>query len=181
MSVRFEVDGTEVKLDDGLDEFVRSVFEQTQTATVEVLRRHAREVAAAARRQWYGPDGVERKTGLSGDIQVRETVDLIKGTITVSVGSADQRKVNGKPVPAFVHRPGRTSVVLKKVTPKEYFAASPAMRGPWLPTTPKTPQVFIHNPNASDGRKLLDVFVRAPMRKRVRAMVKDISEELTRG
>jgi len=182
VSVRFVADGAEVTLDDGLLDFVQSALAATMTATAKVLRENAEQVAKDARRDWYGPDGVKRKTGLSGDIQVRETIDIIKGEITVSVGSTDRRRAGGKPVPLFVHRPGRTSTVLQKTTPEVYFSTPEVMRGPWLPTTPKkTPQIFIRNPNASDGKKLIEVLVKAPMRKRTRAMVRGISEELRRN
>jgi len=181
MSTRFTAEGAEVQLDDGLQRWVEDLLESAQTAAIKALRQAGREVAAEAERRWYGPSGVQRRTGKSGDIRVREAVDLRRGLVTVSVGSTDARTVRGKPVVAFVRRPGRTSTILTVVTPKEYFAAPVAMRGPWLPGTPRKPQIFIPNPAASDGAKLLDVFIRRPMRKRVKAIARELGEELSRG
>ena len=181
MSRRFISDNVEVRLDEGLESFVEDILQRTEAGAIRALRREMGEIAQKAEREWYCPDGVTRRTGQSGRISVQERVDLSRGDITFSVGSTDRRTVRGKPVAAFVRRPARTSTVLKVVTPREYFAAPEAMRGPWLPGPPKRPQLFIPNPKASDGRKLLDVFIRAPVRKASRKLARSISEEIRNG
>ncbi len=180
-SRRFTAGGVAVELDNGLEAFIEQALASAETAAIRALRAHANAVAAEAERDWYGPKGVQRRTGLSGQMAVRESIDLTKGEITFSVGSTDTRRANGKPVPVFVRRPGRTSTVLKVVTTREYFAAPVAMRGPWLPGPPKTPQLFVPNPAASDGKLLISELLRKPMRKRVKAIVQDMAAELRRG
>ena len=169
MTLRFTDGPVTVQLDGALERWVADLLTSTQSETVRVMRAAADEVAAAARAAWYGPMGVRRETGLSGDIRVVTTIDAGRGELRVSVGSTDPRMAGGRPVPTYVHRPTRLSTILVETTPREYFAAPESMRGPWKPgpTGKRIPQLFSPNPRASDGKKLLQVLVRAPLKARV--------------
>ncbi len=175
--------GVTVSLDGALEDFVRRLVDKTQTAAIVQLRAASEEVAAEARAEWYGANGVNRITGRSGDIEAVETVDVAKGEIRISVGSTDTRKAGGKPVPVYVHRPTRTSTILADVTPPEWYAAPASLRGPWRPGPAGKKIATMHRPNpeASDGKQLLPVLVRAPMRKRAKAISAAIAKEVARG
>jgi hypothetical protein len=175
-----------VSLDGGLERFVRRLLDSTQSELVRQIRRAADDVARAARADWYGPQGVTRETGRSGDIQVRELVDAARGEIRISVGSTDQRMAGIRPLPVYVHRPGPTSTVLRVVSPRKYFAAPTVMRGPWrVVGGRRAPQLFVPNPAASDGKFLLQTLVKGPMRARVKAIsiaaAKGIGERMRRA
>lgn len=113
-----------VTLDGALEAFVRSALSTVERAALAVMEDHAAELAATARREWYGPSGVDRETGKSGDIQVVTTVDAARGVVRVSIGSTDTRKAGktSKPLAAFVHQPWGSSLRAKAVTREEWFA-----------------------------------------------------------
>ena len=115
-----------VTLDGALEAFVRSALSTVERAALAVMEDHAAELAATARREWYGPSGVDRETGKSGDIQVVTTVDAARGVVRVSIGSTDTRKAGktSKPLAAFVHQPWGSSLRAKAVTREEWFAWS---------------------------------------------------------
>ena len=183
MSFRVTNGGVTVTLDGQLEAFVANLVARAQSVTIEQLRAAAEEVAAEARASWYGPNGVKRRTGQSGDIVATETVDVSRGEIRISVGSTDPRVAGSKPVPVYVHRPTRTSTILVDVTPSEWYAAPESLRGPWRPgpTGKKVPQMHKPNPDASDGKHLLPVLVRAPMKKRAKAITAAIAKEVAGG
>lgn len=171
-----------VTLDGGLDRFVRGLIDRTETAVIRQTREAAVEVARDASAAWYGPNGVKRRTGRSGQIVVRETVNLTDGTITISVGSADTRTAGRKPVPVYVHRPTRTSTIQVQVTPDEWYAAPQSMRAPWRPGPGgKVPYLHRPNPKASDGKHLLGELVKKPMKKRIRRLSREIAKEVADG
>jgi hypothetical protein len=179
--LRVREGGVTVTIDDGLDRFVRGLISRTETSLVRAMREELREVAAEARAAWYGPRGVTRQTGASGDIVVVETVDIDREELRFSVGSTDDRTSRGKPVPVYVHRPGRLSTVLRECTVAEYFAAPKSMRGPWLPGNPRKPQLFRPNPKASDGKPILAEFVKRPTKAAVKAIASRASVGISRG
>lgn len=111
-------------LDEGMAQFVRSAIPRAEAAAVAVLEAHAEELAATARREWYGPEGVDRRTGKGGDIQVVTTVDSARGEVRVSIGSTDDRTAGktNKPLVAFQHRPWGSSLRAKAVERGEWFA-----------------------------------------------------------
>ena len=113
-----------VTLDGALEAFVRSALSTVERAALAVMEDHAAELAATARREWYGPSGVDRETGKSGDIQVVTTVNAARGIVRVSIGSTDTRKAGktSKPLAAFVHQPWGSSLRAKAVTREEWFA-----------------------------------------------------------
>ena len=183
MSFRVTNGGVTVTLDGQLEAFVADLVRRTQSATIEQIREAAAEVAAAARAEWYGINGVNRRTGQSGDIVVTETVDLSRGEIRIGVGSADPRVAGSKPVPVYVHRPRKTSTVEVDVSPREWFDAAESIRAPWRVGAggKKIPRLHRPNPEANDGKFLLPTLVRAPMKKRVKAISAAIAKEVAGG
>jgi len=181
--LRVTTGGVIVRLGPELGDFVRRLVEKTQTVTIQQIREAADEVAADARLAWYSKQGVKRRTGKSGDIRALEVVDIAKGEIRISVGSADDRMAGRRPVPVFVHRPTRTSTIMVDVSPGEWFAAPESMRAPWRPTPGGKKVARLHrpNPDASDGKKLLPTLVRSPMRKRAKAISAAIAKGVARG
>lgn len=113
-----------VTLDGALEAFVRSALSTVERAALGVMEEHADELAATARREWYGPSGVDRETGKSGDIQAVTTVDAARGVVRVSIGSTDTRKAGktSKPLAAFVHQPWGSRLRAKAVSREEWFA-----------------------------------------------------------
>lgn len=184
MSQTFRAGSVEVTLSGELEDFVRRVVERTETAALRSTRAIATEVAREARRKWYGPEGVNRVTGKSGDIQVHETIDVTKGTVTVSVGSTDKRRSGRKLVPEYVHRPGRTSTVKKRVSHDEYWRTPDSLKANYhRQKGDKTPGpfIFVSNPGASDGKKLLPLFVKRPVKKQVNKAARDIARGVADG
>lgn len=178
MTIRYSEGGVTVDLGGQLEAFVADVLARTEGAVVREIRAEAETLAALARSRWYGPEGVERVTGLSGDIRVVQTIDASKGEIRISIGSTDKRLAGPKPLPVFVKRPGRFAVDLVPVTPAEWYATPKSMRGAWLPTIPKTPQVFRPSPRASDGKAILNEFVKKPGRALAKAMAGRLAEQI---
>lgn len=131
---------------------IRAMIGRAMGGALKVMEDRAEELAADARREWYGPNGVNRETGKSGDIQVVTTADLDRGEVRVSIGSTDDRKVIaqrqrkrtgdsvpvGKPVPVYVHQPWKTSLHPKAVDRVEWFR----WRKLGLPTLPPPPDAF---------------------------------------
>lgn len=161
MSITRFTDGDATVTLTGLDEeFVRGAVAAAIGAVLTTMEDGGEEVAGEARREWYGPNGVTKETGLSGDIQCITTVDLSKSEVRVSIGSVDSRVVQAykkkndgtaddatrqvggksKPVVAFVHRPGPYALVKVEVTAEEYWKTAKDMRANFkpLPANPKT-------------------------------------------
>jgi hypothetical protein len=183
VSFRVTNGGVTVTLDGQLEAFVADLVARTQSVTVDQLRAAAEEVAAEARASWYGPNGVKRRTGQSGDIVATETVDVSRGEIRISVGSTDPRVAGSKPVPVYVHRPTRTSTIQRDTDPATWYGSPESMRGPWRMGADgkKIPTIYVPNPDASDGKHLLPVLVRAPMKKRAKAITAAIAKEVAGG
>lgn len=181
MTATFTSGSVTVSLDGALDAFVRDVLARTEGVIVKEMRAKAEDVAATARSRWYGPAGVKRVTGRSGDVQVVEKVDIDKGEIRISIGSTDTRlAVNGRPLPVYIHRPGRFATDLVVCSTREWYGAPKSMRGPWLETLPtKTPQIFRPSEAASDGKFLLQEFVGKPGRALVKEMATRLAAQIT--
>lgn len=125
----------------GLDaSTIRAMVERATGGAVRLLEETLEPVAANARREWYGPNGVERETGKSGDIQVVTTVDLSRAEARVSVGSTDLSTVAMRRGPGqvdayrvrFIHQPWSNTLRAQAVTQDEWWAWN--RRG--LPTLP---------------------------------------------
>lgn len=162
-------------------------------------------VAAQARAEWYGPQGVIKRTGLSGQIDVITTANLDKGVVTVSVGSTDTRTATkgtlrqradgtetrrqaGAPIPAFVHRAGRTTTRLQAVTREEFFRAPKSTRvgvahkaQPQLGIKPGDWIIRVLIDRPSDGKTLLPIYVNRPAKEAVGAKTLEIGATMARN
>jgi hypothetical protein len=166
-----------------------AIHDATNGAAAEVAAI-LEPVAVKARSEWYGPQGVVKRTGLSGQIEVITTANLDKGVVTVSVGSTDTRTA-GKTralVPSFVHRPGRLATDIKGVTREEFFRAPASTRigiarvarpaqnikaGDWM--------IRVSSPRASDGKTLLPIYVNKPAKEAVGAKTLEIGATMARN
>jgi hypothetical protein len=168
MSKTVLVDGpVRVELDDGLEKLALSMLSAAEQETIAILRREAEEQASEARAAWYGPDGVTRKTGRSGDIVAVVTLDTGRAEIRASVGSTDTRSTGGKPVAALVHRPGPLSIVTRPAKAAD-FQTGKAKHSPPGKRIPGYGVVVEHNPKASDGKQLMTELVRKPYLRRIK-------------
>lgn len=173
---------TTVTLTGDLEGFVRRALAAASTTAATEIGRAANEVAANAEREWYGPSGVTRRTGKSGDIAVVTTVgdDRVK----VAVGSTDLAKAK------FVHRPGRLATSPEEITSDEYAAAKrkggPLASLVWHARRGDPARGIVlgryyrsvPSAGASDGRYLLPLLVSSPMRARARAVAEQIGREM---
>lgn len=181
-----------------------AILDATNGASAEVAAI-LEPVAAQARAEWYGPQGVVKRTGLSGQIDVIVTANLDKGIVTVSIGSTDMRvsskgtrrvrkdesvtqRQAGAPIPAFVHRPGRTARELKAVTREEFFRTSPSLRvgvarvaKPAQNIKPGDWVIRVLSPRASDGKTLLPIYVNRPAKDAVGAKTIQIGATMARN
>lgn len=160
---RWRDGGVTVVLHDELEAAVRSAMERAAGPALAPLRRRAEDVAAFAGEAWYTL--VDRRTGLSGQIDVVETVSM--DAVTISVGSTDQRIRKGKPVPAYVRTPGPSSE--KRRRPRTGDDPSKIRKG-WY---------YYENPKRQDGRySLLQVLVLSPMRQQLKAITAELAARL---
>lgn len=160
-----------VTLDEGLSAFVRSMLDASQAETVRLLEAEGEAVAAEARRDWYGADGVTWRTGRSGDIQSVTVFDAAKDEVRVRVGSTDTRTAgkSGKPIPAFVHRPTATSRIRRPAKAAD-FASGKAVHSPPGKKVKGAGYVEESNPKASDGRYLMPELIGKPIKVRLKAI-----------
>lgn len=153
--------------------WVREAVSRAMGGALRALEAEAERVAADARREWYGPNGVERETGRSGDIQVVTTVDTAASEVRVGIGSADTRKAGGKPVPVYVHRRWGKGLEPKAVTRDEWLD----WRRKGLPALPPPPESF----GRRDGRARSDASLRAEAAAKAFWSNKDNIKGLTVG
>lgn len=177
MITRFTNGSVTVTLDDGLEKFVRSAMSAAEAESVSVLEREAEAIADQARREWYGRDGVTKRTGKSGDIQAVTTFDTSRSEVRVSVGSTDTRTERGKPVPALVHRPTATSKIIRKATAAD-FDAGRAKHSPEGKRLKGYGIVVESNPKASDGKQLMVEFVRRPVTRRLKSITAELGRTI---
>lgn len=171
MTTRYKDGTVTVTLDDGMERFVRGLLSRAETETVRRLEAEMEPIAATARAAWYGPRGVTRETGKSGAIDVVTTIDATRGEVRVSIGSTDDRVVNGKPMPVYVHTPGLLATEARTVSHKEYFDTPKVRRRKY----PKIVDLVNHpDPN----RFLLVDLVRKPVRARVKAISPEIGRAI---
>lgn len=181
-TTRYNDGSVTVTLDGGLEAFVRSALESVAGETVRLMEEAAEEVAAKARADWYAPGtGVRRLTGRTGDVQVITTIS--DSEIRVSVGSTDKGAI-------YVHRPGRLSTRPTEITSDDYAAAKrkggiPASLVFHARRANKASGVesghyyrLAHNPDASDGKYLLPVLIRAPMKAKIRAITPELGRSI---
>ena len=168
-----------VTLDGGLEAFVRQALTAAGGETLRIVEDLAEGVASEAGAAWYGPDGVTRRTGTSGTIDVVERVS--PDEVRVSVGSTDLAKAK------YVHRPGRLSTTTKEITREEYDAARhlggtagmvfKARRTKGNAIAGKCYRI-IHNPLASDGKYLLSELVTKPARAKLKAAAVELGNAI---
>lgn len=125
---RIAGDGWSVVLTDSITERFNQIALAAIRATTAEVEAALEPIAQTARAQWYGPNGVKRVTGASGDIQVVTTIAADMSTVTVAVGSTDTRLVKGadgrsRPRATTIHRPGALAAATKRVeiSKDEYF------------------------------------------------------------
>lgn len=163
------------------DYAIKSMQDAATKATIAALE----PVAATAEAEWYGANGVQKVTGLSGQFAVVVAENAGKHGTLISVGSTDGRIAGKKniPVPKFVHRPGKLATDLKVVTREEFFKAPKMTRlgrakfarpgvavGDYL--------ILIHSDRARDGKTLLPIFVNGPGKLAIKAAVPGIGRAM---
>ena len=178
MSTRWREGGVTVTLTGDLAAWAERAIKAALGGAVEVVQAEMETVARDAEAAWYGSQGVQRVTGKSGDMAVVTVIDLDKGRVLVSVGSTDDRIAgkSGKGVPVYVHRPTSLASSAKVVSREEYYAAPTSTRigcarkaqpgiavGDYL--------VRVSSPRASDGKKLLPLFVNGPGKRALKLAV----------
>jgi hypothetical protein len=190
MSVTRYKDGdVTVTLSGDLEAWVKRALTASNGAVVREMQAEAEAVASQARADWYGPNGVNKQTGLSGDIVVVTTVT--PDSVTVGLGSSDVRMGKSKRgkmvnIALFVHRPGPLSLVARMVTKGEWWAWQKAgkpvgksgTRGGGRYGTVADWTIYESNDEASDGARLMGEFVRKPMTARVRRLPDALREAI---
>jgi hypothetical protein len=171
-ALRYRDGGVTVTLSGDLLTGVDAAIRRAMGGALEVMETEAEAVARKARAAWYGADGVTRRTGKSGDIQPITTIDAAKQEVRVGVGSTDTRTAGRKPVWVFVHRPAPTSAIQVEVGRAEYFATPDALKA-------RYPFVWKPNPGASDGKNLMAVYIRAPIKAALPAVAAAVGKLVT--
>lgn len=171
MSVTRYTDGTTtITLGGAMEAYVRRLAEATQGAALTVLEREAHAVEAKAEAEWYGPNGVTKRTGKSGTIDTVTTV--APNVISVAVGSRDLGKAK------YVHRPGPLSEIQVPASPREWWDSlsldardrlnAKKRGGAYRRRTGAKLTKPAANPKASDGKYLLQELVAKPARQIVK-------------
>ena len=171
---RFTSGGVTVTLTHDLEAWARRRVEAAGRGIVRVLEGEAEAVASAASSRWY--ELVDRKTGATGQIDVTTTIGDTE--VRVAVGSTDQRRAGGRPVPVFVRQPGPLSTRMVEIGAEEWGRRKQAgltvgkIIG-WAPMPrPK---------RATSPKFLLEMLVRTPMRLRVRESLGRMRREAING
>ena len=182
-AIRYKDGGVTISLDGDLAKWAEAAVQQAAGAAIDIVRAELDAVASSAEASWYGPQGVQRVTGKSGQMAVTTTIDAAKGVIRVTVGSSDDRRVGKKALApaAYVHRAERLATELQVVTREQFLSAPQSTRvgrarrastitgakvGDYL--------IRIASPRASDGKKLSPLFVFAPGKRAITAALPKI-------
>ncbi len=177
MITRYTTGNATVTLSGDAERIVRAALEAAGGETVRVLETAAQEVADKARSDWYGPNGVKRRTGRSGQIEVVTTVSDTE--VRVSVGSTDHRKDGkGKWVPAVVRRPGPLATEPKPVSRGEWWAWKKARKPVGKPGTGEDDWTILVPTQGGDGALLLQELVRKPMRAKIRVVTPELGRTI---
>lgn len=180
MSTRYREGGVTVTLTGDLESWAERAIKAALGGAVEVVQDELTTVARDAESAWYSAQGVERVTGKSGDMAVVTVLDVDKGRVLVSVGSTDDRIAgkSGKGVPVFVHRPTSLATAVKVVSRDEFYAAPKSTRiGRARKAQPANGiavgdyLIRVSSPRASDGKKLLPLFVSGPGKRALKLAV----------
>lgn len=202
-AIQYKDGGVTISLDGDLAKWAEAAVQQAAGAAIDIVRAELDAVASSAEASWYGPQGVQRVTGKSGQMAVTTTIDAAKGVIRVTVGSTDTRvsskgtkysradgttgqRTAGVPIPFFVHRPDRLATELQVVSRSQYYAAPPSTRlcraerdgSTWKVPAPHIKAgdyvLRVSSPRASDGKKLSPLFVFAPGKRAIAAALPKI-------
>lgn len=190
---RYKSGDATVILTGDLEAFARAAVVQATRGAVLTMEAAAEEVRAAADAVWY--QQVDRETGQSGALAVVTTVDETKGEVRVTVGSTDPRKdKKGRPAVAFIHRPRALSTVAVEITDGEYHrlkSKGGASAGTVFHARFDDPKANVKaglyyrkkgNPDASDGKVLLQELIRKPMKLKIKAILPELGRAMaTRG
>ena len=173
-----------------LQAFARAALVQATNGAIHVMEAAAEEVRAAAEEVWYHQ--VDRETGQSGALAVVTTVDEARGEVRVTVGSTDPRKdKRGRPAVAFIHRPRALSTVAREITRAEYEVIKARDRveaATVFHARFDDPHAGVKaglyyrkkgNPDASDGKVLLQELIRKPMRAKIKVFLPDLGRAIT--
>lgn len=178
---RVSAEGVEIVITDDLDERMRAIFEtMVRAASAEVIDAFE-PVATRARAEWYGPNGVKRRTGASGDVIVTAAIATDLSSVTVAVGSTDTKIVKGangraRPRATAIHRPGVFARERVELTKDEYFRRWRLNKEGKQKSTvwqdKKTGKYYGYAPaqNAGDGAYLLPKLVNVPARAALKAI-----------
>lgn len=177
MATRYRSGKVTITLDDGLEQWTRSLLDAAEAETVALLEAEAREVMEAARGRWY--QEVERETGKSGDLETVTTFGA-DGSVSVGIRSKDSRVRAGKPVAAMVHRPGPLSRQRVQISRAEYGAIKkgPNPKDAWKSSKDGKFYTMKDNLAKSDGAYLFVTLVRKPLFGRVPKIAAQLGERI---
>lgn len=155
MSTRYRDGGATVTLTGDLAAWAETAIRAAAGDAVDLVRAELQAVADAAEVAWYGANGVTRRTGQSGQMEVVTTIDAGRGLIRVSVGSTDTRTVGARstPVSVLVHRPGGKR---GKGTGRAQPGSKPS------DAIAKERRLAAEKSKAGDGKTILPIFVFKP-------------------
>lgn len=177
--------GVTVQVGGELERWLNAVVDATAGVVRHELEANVTALAEAAEQAWYTQ--VDRRTGESGRLEVGMAVTETE--IRASVRSTDTRRVNGKPVVYYVHRPGPFSTVKRRLSAEEYselmrvfretgkvpgdldYVAGP--HGRPLNVAAKRP-----NPKRADGRYLVPELLSKPGRTLAIRLAKELGPEI---
>lgn len=179
----------------GFDEWLDRILVAAQEEAKAVLDDEATKIVQSARAAWYGPDGVERETGRSGDI-VKGAPESTRSAIRIFVGSTDTRVAgkSRKPIPYFVHRPRATSTVSTEVSRATWYATPDYRRGPIMlgdevyrpregvrvPAASLRYLIHADNPTAGDGKYLVPELLTKPTRAARKAVAATLAARIVK-
>lgn len=191
-TTRFTDGDVIVTLDLDTAAIVRQAANAASGGLVEVLEAELGAAASEASAAWYGQEGVTRRTGSSGDIEVVTTVG--ENEVRVSMGSTDLRKA------IYVHRPGATSMIAVEIAEGEYQRVKVAQHKAGKAALLINAEGVFHakhaqkdrgieanhfyklapNLKASDGKHLLPELIRKPAKVRIDAAMPRIQAAIAR-
>ena len=189
MITRYRDGAATITLTGDIEAWARNAANQAASGFLDVCEPAAEELAGVARAAWYRE--VQRETGLSGDIDTVTTIDVSRGSVTVSIGSTDPRKdKRGRPAVAFVHRPKALALAPVEITKAEYEAhrrkggadadlAFHARRDqPGSIVQAGKYYKLVHSPHASDGRYMLQERVRKPAKEMTTKIAPEVGRRI---
>lgn len=180
----------EIRITDNLDAWIDNEYLRASRAMVAGGVEVLEPVAEAARREWYGPNGVKRNTGRSGNVIVTETIDVRSNEVRVAVGSTDTRLVKGndgrsRPRATAIHRPGALSMDWQKVSDSEYWRMyrqnEKLGRSVYkIRHDKKTGEHWAkkQTDRSSDGAYLLQVYIMKPGRAALKGLARAVGRQM---